>query len=108
MEPWRAQPESLVARQEPRIEWQDLARRYDARFGVVECLCSDEAVHRSRVEGRSRDIPGWYELTWAHVAAGRERYLPLPEPKISLDAVDTRAANLERVKRELLHASLSP
>ncbi len=52
----------LVARDEPRHEWRDLAARYGAAFGVVECFCSDETVHRSRVKCRKRNIPGWYEL----------------------------------------------
>jgi predicted kinase len=92
----------LVAREEPRTEWQALALRYGAHFGVVECLCSDEAVHRTRVEGRTRAIPGWYELTWDQVATGRARYLPLADPKVVLDAVDPLADNLERVRHELL------
>jgi predicted kinase len=50
----------LVARDEPRQEWQQrLAERY-ASFAVIECVCSDIDVHRSRVEGRQRAIPGWY------------------------------------------------
>lgn len=84
----------LVAREEPRQEWEALAQRYGARFGVIECLCSDELVHRSRIEGRDRGIPGWYELEWARVAAGRERYQPLNEPKLMLDAVRAADANL--------------
>ncbi|MEW2268864.1 hypothetical protein [Streptomyces griseofuscus] len=28
-------------------------------FVGVECLCLDEEVHRGRVSGRQRGIPGW-------------------------------------------------
>lgn len=84
----------LVAREQPRREWEDLAKGYDASLAVIECICSDEDVHRSRVEGRDRAIPGWYELSWDQVAAGRERYAPLSEPKLVLDAVDSAADNL--------------
>ena len=87
----------LVAREEPRREWEELAARSTARFALVECVCSDERVHRGRVEGRQRDIPGWYELSWDRVAEGRRRYEPLAEPKLVLDAVDDVASNLERV-----------
>lgn len=86
----------LVAREEPRREWQALARNYSASFAVIECVCSDERMHRSRVEGRDRAIPGWYELDWDRVALGRERYVPLEEPKLVLDAVDPAAANLRQ------------
>lgn len=88
----------LVAREEPREEWEALASRYGTRFGVIECVCSDPEVHRSRVGGRDRAIPGWYELTWEHVEQGRARYVPLAEPKLVLDAVDPLGANAERVR----------
>jgi predicted kinase len=92
----------LVAREEPRVEWQALAAQYAARFAVVECVCSDIAVHRSRVEGRSRDIPGWYELVWERVKAGRQHYVPLADPKVVVDAVDAVDANFAKVKEALL------
>ena len=92
----------LVAHERPRVEWEVLAERYGARFGVVECFCSDEQVHRSRIEGRQRGIPEWYELDWAHVARGRKRYVPLAEPKVVLDAVDDPVENLALVRRNLL------
>lgn len=92
----------LVAREEPRGEWEALAERCGAKFGVVECVCSDIGLHRSRVEGRRREIPGWYELDWEHVARGREAYEPLAEPKLVLDAADSADDNLDKVKRTLL------
>lgn len=67
----------LVARDEPVGEWASLASKYHAGFSVIECVCSGIDVHRQRVEGRRRDIPGWYELDWDHVASGRELYLPI-------------------------------
>lgn len=91
----------LVAREEARVEWHELAARYGARFLVVECLCSDLDVHRSRIEGRDRDIPGWYELDWEQVQRGRTNYAPLNEPKLLLDAVDDLATNLELVRAAL-------
>jgi predicted kinase len=83
-----------VAREDVRAEAAALASRHDARFDVVECVCSDESVHRSRVEGRTRDIPGWYELEWSDVQRSRDRYQPLDPPKLVLDAVDPIATNV--------------
>jgi predicted kinase len=91
----------LVAREEPRVEWQALAARQGARFAVVECICSDVAVHRSRIEGRRREIPGWYELTWEGVGRSRDAYRPLAEPKVVLDAVDPVDDNLGVARRYL-------
>ncbi len=91
----------LVARETPREAWQSLARRYGATFSVVECICSDIDVHRSRVVGRRRDIPGWYELDWAHVAAGRDRYVALRDPKLVIDAINPLPDNLAAVRSYL-------
>lgn len=91
----------LVAREEPRRELSALACRYGAACAVVECVCSDVDVHRSRVEGRRRDIPGWYELTWDRVERGRSVYEPLREPKVVIDAVRPPEENLAQVMRHL-------
>jgi predicted kinase len=91
----------LVAREEPIREWRQLADSYGASFGMVECICSDLDVHRSRVDGRERQIPGWYELDWDRVQKDRELYEPLSEPKIVVDAIASVDKNLERVRRHL-------
>jgi predicted kinase len=88
----------LVAREEPRRTWAALADRYGAGFSVVECVCSDPRVHRERVEARTRDIPGWYELTWPQVARGRDRYRPLRDPKLVIDSVNPVASNIALVR----------
>lgn len=91
----------LVAREEPRAEWAELAARYDAGFAVVECVCDDEELHRSRVDGRDRAIPGWYELTWERVQRGSELYAPLAEPKVVIDADRSVSENLDTVMAHL-------
>lgn len=91
----------LVAREQPRQELASLADRYGAAFAVVECVCSDVGVHRGRVEGRRRDIPGWYELDWNRVEQGRSLYQPLREPKVVIDAVAPPDQNLAHVMRHL-------
>jgi len=91
----------LVAREEPRRAWEQLAARCGASFAVVECMCSDPAILRSRVEGRQRAIPGWYELRWEGVERSRANYVPLADPKVVIDAVSPLADNLERVRAHL-------
>lgn len=46
-----------------REPWRVLARTYGTRLRIVECVCSDETLHRARLEIRQRGIPGWPELT---------------------------------------------
>jgi len=91
----------LVAREEPRREWEHLAAEYGADFRVIECVCSDPVVLRARVEGRDRSIPGWYELSWADVERSRANYQPLAAPKVVIDAVAPVDENLARVREHL-------
>jgi len=88
----------LVARAPVPEEGRALAARYGGRVAVIECTCADPDLHRSRVEGRRRGIPGWYELTWEHVARTRLHYVPLAEPKLVIDAADPVHANHARVR----------
>lgn len=87
----------VVAREEARAEWAQLAATYEASFDVIECVCSDLSIHRERVESRERAIPGWYELSWGDAERGRAAYTPLREPKLVIDAVDPLDGNLEKV-----------
>jgi predicted kinase len=82
-----------------RRRMRDLAEALDAAYLGVECDCSDERAHRSRVEGRSRGIPGWpATVTWEHVQRMRARWEPWPEPHLVLDsAVETPGTMLGRV-----------
>jgi hypothetical protein len=84
----------LVARDAVIMQWQGLATRYNASFSVIECTCADIDIHRSRVEGRQRNIPDWYELPWERVARGRELYPLLSAPKLALDAGVPLRANV--------------
>jgi predicted kinase len=84
----------LVARDVIVAEWAVLAARFGARLSVIECFCTDADIHRSRIEGRSRDIPGWYELTWERVERGRNLYPALSADKLVIDAINPLAHNV--------------
>lgn len=77
----------LVARLDAIEQWADMVARNNSRMAVVECVCSEAAVHRSRVVGRERNIPGWYELSFADVERSRSDYQPLPVRKVVVDSV---------------------
>jgi hypothetical protein len=64
---------------------------------VVVTRCRDAAVHRARVEGRMRGIPGWYELDWDHVAGFLSRWDEPTGADLYLDATDPLPANLARL-----------
>lgn len=55
-----------------RKRWQNLAQSHSAAFYGIETICSDIVLHRRRVEGRKRSIPGWHDtVTWSHVESMR-------------------------------------
>lgn len=87
--------------------WQACAARYQATLYVVETVCSDVALHRQRVEGRRRSIPGWHEITWEHVERMRERLEPWSGKHLRVDAVEPLADNIAAVLAYIGEASVS-
>ena len=90
-----------VARVRALDRWSAMAAEHGASTHVIECVCSDADVHRTRVDGRIRAIPGWYELEWSHVERSRTSYEPLPNEKLVIDAVDPLDINQARVRAYL-------
>ena len=83
-----------------RTRWRDLAAEHNAHFIAIHTICSDEDLHRARIETRRRNIPGWPELTWDHIQEVRSRYEP-PPAALTLDATDPLPDNLIRLDRYL-------
>jgi predicted kinase len=89
----------------PEIErCRDLATEELARFVLVVTECPDATVHRSRVNGRRRGIPGWYELDWAHVQRARDTWEPVADSDLVLDARMPVPQNLDRLRSLLNNA----
>src|SRR4030088_2247250 len=42
----------------PRPAWRNLAAKHRVSLKIIECVCSDETMHRQRIEGRVRSIAG--------------------------------------------------
>jgi len=45
--------------------WADLLSE-EIRY--IECICSNNQLHESRISSRVRSISGWYELTWNDIS----------------------------------------
>ncbi|WP_354263005.1 AAA family ATPase [Paractinoplanes tereljensis] len=73
--------------------WREIIAQHGANLVIVECACSDVALHRSRVEGRKRDIPGWHEVDWEHVERMRSDFPPLATADITVDSIDSVETN---------------
>lgn len=82
-----------VARAPEAAGTRALARDEGVPSFVVMTQCSDSGLHRSRIEGRRRGIPGWYELDWGHVARARDEWEALDDVDLVLDAAASVAQN---------------
>ena len=90
--------DSVAASQTIRSTWHQLSDQYGADWRVIECICSDETVHRSRLKDRKRNIPGWHELEWSEVERVLRYYLPWEEQRLVLDIKNPFAENFLKAK----------
>jgi predicted kinase len=80
-----------------RERWRSLAAAAGAGFGAVVCVCSDAVLHRSRVEERSRGIPGWHDAgEWADVTRRLASFPPWPGA-LTVDSARPLEANVSAV-----------
>jgi predicted kinase len=86
-----------VAREVEAAATREVANREGALCFVVTTSCGDLDVHRRRVEGRSRGIPDWYDLTWDHVANVLDCWEAPTEVDLHLDAVADLEDNATRL-----------
>jgi hypothetical protein len=93
-----------------RERWRSLARRAGAEFVAVHCVCSDPAVHRTRLEGRTRGIPGWHDAgAWPNVERRIASFPPWPDGgALTVDAVTPHEQNLAAVLAHLTGRTTSP
>ncbi|MCC2321163.1 AAA family ATPase [Cellulomonas xiejunii] len=69
---------------EARAAWIDVARRAGVGLVVLEVVCSDRALHRTRLEQRGDAVP---HVDWSQVEDLREQYEPWPVPTTVVDTV---------------------
>lgn len=78
-----------------------LAHEEGAPSFVVMTACADPEMHRTRIEGRQRGIPGWYELDWDHVARARDEWKELGDVDLVLEAAAAVAQNAASLRDAL-------
>jgi predicted kinase len=82
-----------------RQRWTSLAERFGAEMVVIDCICSDPDLHKTRVEGRQRGIPGWHEGgNWENVAKRVAEYPKWAQDVLTVDAVNSLEDNLRLVR----------
>jgi predicted kinase len=81
-----------------RQRWSSLAAASGARLVVVVCVCSDPVVHRARLEGRRRGIPGWHDAgDWQNVSKRLASFPPWSGEAMTIDSVHPLEHNVEQV-----------
>jgi hypothetical protein len=90
-----------VARASEVAGTRALVREEGALCFVVMTECTDPELHRDRITGRRRGIPGWYELDWEHVARARREWEPLDDVDLVLDAGAPVTRNADSLRRAL-------
>jgi predicted kinase len=89
--------DSVAGTESIRGTWRNLAAQYHAGWKVIECICSDEELHRQRLQSRRRGIPGWHELTWIDVEKVKGYYLPwYEEERLILDMARPLEENISK------------
>jgi len=90
--------DSVASTQTIRTKWRQLANQYQAEWRVIECVCSDEDLHRARLSTRQRHIPGWHELEWADIEKVKGYYPPWEEEHLVLDMVEPLEENVLKAR----------
>jgi predicted kinase len=80
-----------------REKVSDLAKTHKASLKLIECICTDEALLRQRVEGRGRELPPYRARDWADYQSNRTRFEGLTERRLVVDTADLLAMNLRKV-----------
>jgi predicted kinase len=84
-----------------REQWVNLATRSGETLRFIEVVCSDPAVHRSRLEARQRNLPHITEPTWHAVEQSLDEYSEWSGSsgaveRLTLDTVEPLDALVER------------
>jgi len=90
--------DSVAASRTIRSAWRQLSDQYGADWRVIECICSDETVHRLRLKERKRNIPGWHELEWSEVERVKQYYSVWEGEHLVLDMTNPFTENFLKAK----------
>lgn len=93
--------DSVASIEKIRQEWRAIAEKYAANWSVIECVCSDESVHRQRLLTRQRDILGWHELAWSDVEQVKSYYHRWTEDRLIIDSMNPFEENCQQVLKYL-------
>lgn len=77
--------DAVSAYEEIRDMWRVAAEETASELHVIHCVCSDRSLHRLRLEGRTRDLPGFAEPSWPDVLEVAHRFEPWRDAHLRVD-----------------------
>jgi predicted kinase len=72
---------------EAKAWWPVLAATAGVGLAIIECICSDGRLHRSRLEKRVRGLGPFPEPSWEDVERRREEWAPWTIEHLVVDAI---------------------
>lgn len=72
--------------EDARAMWQALADEHKVDLKSIEVICSDETIHRQRIEARIRNIEGMPEIDWERVVERKAEYDARTDDRLILDS----------------------
>lgn len=91
--------------QHSRAAWAVTAAKANCRLLNVQVLCSDEDIHRQRVEARIGDLPGLVPPTWQSVS--QHEYEPWQTAPFTVDTARVSAQTAQALIAEQMAACLA-
>ncbi|KRF36118.1 AAA family ATPase [Nocardioides sp. Soil805] len=82
--------DAVNAHPDARRAWLDLAQEHGHEVVVLEVRCSDEALHRGRLESRGHELR---VVPWERVQDLRASWTPWPVPTTVIDTTDPLTAD---------------
>ncbi len=86
--------------EDARAMWQALAGQHGLSPTCIEVICSDETLHRQRVEARVRNIDGMPEIGWNQVVKRKAEYEARTDDRLVLDSATNGPETLIKIAVE--------
>ncbi len=80
---------------------EELVRAVKVNFKLIECITTDEALLRERIERRAPDLPEHRVRDWDAFQQARERLERMSGPRLLVDTAETVATNLRKIMSAL-------
>jgi predicted kinase len=76
---------------------EELVRAVRVSFKLIECITTDEALLRERIERRGPDLPDHRVRDWDAYQQARERMERLSGPRLVVDTAESVPTNLKKI-----------